>query len=49
MHNMIIFYSDMYTTFRGATLADFCEKTVLSNPERIEMTDKNCPHRVGST
>ncbi len=21
-----MFYSDMYTTFRGATLADFCEK-----------------------
>lgn len=48
MHNMIIFYSDMYTTFRGATLADFCEKkTVLSNPERIEI--KKCPRRVGST
>ena len=46
---MIIFYSDMYTTFRRTTLADFCEKTVLSNLERIEMTDKNCPRRDEST
>ena len=43
MHNALMFYSDMYTTFRGAT---FCEKLfclILKN------WDKKCPRRDEST